>query len=85
MVAAGTTQKQEQDHKLVNIPTIKKQCDIIEAPIINLQERNRRTTEENTTPVKQKLSHNTETSKSFKQIHYKNIQRQFYKRSRSIK
>ena len=45
MVATGTTSKQKQDHKLVNISNLKKQLDIIEAPIVNLQERNRRKTE----------------------------------------
>ena len=37
---------------------------MIETPIANLQERNRRKTEENITPAKQRLSHNTETTKS---------------------
>ena len=37
---------------------------MIETQIANLQERNRRKAEEKMTPVKQRLSHNTETTKS---------------------
>ena len=53
--------EQRQDHKLINQPAIKKQWG--KTPIINLQDKNLflKAAEENTTPGKQKLSHNTGT------------------------
>ena len=52
--------------KIINslINQLSKNSEVIQSPIINPQDKNLflKTAEENTTPVKQKLSHNTETT-----------------------
>ena len=52
--------------KIINslIAQLSKNSEVIETPVINQQDKNLflKTAEENTTPVKEKLSHNTETT-----------------------
>ena len=70
--------------KIINslINQLSKHSVVIQTPIINPQDKNLflKTAEENTTPVKQKLSHNTQKKKQyrFKYIGNKNIQSRFY-------
>ena len=59
IISKETTQKQIQDHKPIN-KTNSQNSDAIQTPVTNTQDK-RKITEENATPVKQKLSHNTET------------------------
>ena len=51
------------EDKIINslINQLSKNSEVIQAPVINTQDK-KKITEENATPVKQKLSHNTETT-----------------------
>ena len=59
------------------INQLSKNSEVVQTPIINPQDKNAflKTAEENTTPVKQKLLHNTETTNNtdFKYIGNKSI------------
>ena len=59
------------------INQLSKNSEVVQTPIINPQDKNPflKTAEENTTPVKQKLLHNTETTNNtdFKYIGNKSI------------
>ena len=64
--------------KIINslINQLSKNSEVIETPIINPQDKNLflKTAEENLTPVKQKLSHNTEATNNTDLNKNKNIQ-----------